>query len=209
MCNPLPELLDPFQSVALHSCFEGSIPLAHFERLGPMLLNTDGLVSYRLHFCRDAAGLSVISGTINTELILCCQRCNGKLSQPVHTNLSLALIESIDQCSLLPEHYDPVLIDDRLLHPGDLIEDELILSVPLIPRHTEGSCEISRPELLLHTELRSDHLGSHGDCIDTKVLNAASQREPDRQKPNRHKPDQDSTQIQHPFAKLIDLKRRT
>jgi methionyl-tRNA formyltransferase len=44
------------------------------------------------------------------------------------------------EAEALPDAYDPLLLETPLIRPRDLIEDELILAVPAVPRHAEGSC---------------------------------------------------------------------
>jgi len=73
-----------------------------------------------------------------------CQRCVGTFWLDVHTKPVLALVEGPDEAADLPEEYDPLLLEDRLVRSDALIEDELLLAVPPIPRHPDGSC-VARP----------------------------------------------------------------
>jgi uncharacterized protein len=63
----------------------------------------------------------------------------------VEAPISLALVSGLDEARGLPEIYDPLLVEDRLIRSSDLIEDELILAVPAIPRHAEGMCRPPTP----------------------------------------------------------------
>jgi len=177
MSDQLPELLDPRRAVALESRFEGQVPLSQMTRLRPLIESAEAIATYRLDCGKDLRGYSVISGQVGAVLELRCQRCNGLLSLPVESELALALVEGVDEASALPDDYDPLLFDGQLLRSTELVEDELILCVPAVPRHAEGSCEPPFPEYFAH----------EGDSSDT-----ASQV---------------NTTRPSPFAELRDIKR--
>jgi len=149
MSEALPELLDPRRAVALNARFKGQLPLARLSRLRPLLESCQGSVAYWLDCGVDSQGQAIISGRVEATLALRCQRCSGELALPVASEYRLALVEGIDESAALPDAYDPLLIDGRLMRASDLVEDELILCVPPIPRHAQGSCQPSRPECLV------------------------------------------------------------
>jgi uncharacterized protein len=148
MSNPLPDLLDPHKAVGQTARFEGRLELRRLPRLAALLLRDDGksreadeAVRYRLAFRRDVDGRGVVSGQVSAVLPLRCQRCFEAYLLEVEAPISLAVVEGLDEARTLPEHYDPLLVEERLIRPADLIEDELILAVPAIPRHAEGLCQ--------------------------------------------------------------------
>ena len=52
--------------------------------------------------------------------------------------VELALVdEGADEASL-PEGLEPVEMDDGRLFPVELVEDELIVSIPLVPKHAKS-----------------------------------------------------------------------
>jgi uncharacterized protein len=140
MSDALPELLDPRRAVASGAKFEGSLPLAKLRRLSDVLENDAGEAHYRLRFGRDEHGRGTVTGEIEAKLALRCQRCVGTFWLDVHAKPVLALVEGPDEAADLPEEYDPLLLEDRLVRSDALIEDELLLAVPPIPRHPEGTC---------------------------------------------------------------------
>ena len=141
MSERLPELIDPRKAVSNEAGFEGQLPLSQFVRLRAMLDDSTGSVHYALRFGRDDQGRGTITGHVETGLRVRCQRCGGTLLLPVESAVSLALVDGIDEAEALPDDYDPWLLEGRLMRSADLIEDELILSVPPIPRHADGQCE--------------------------------------------------------------------
>jgi uncharacterized protein len=53
----------------------------------------------------------------------------------VKDKVEMALLESASLEQRLPEQYEPVVLEEDRLMPAMLIEDELIISLPIVPRH--------------------------------------------------------------------------
>jgi uncharacterized protein len=202
-------LLDPRKAVAMGSCFEGRMEIARLSRLRPLLASTEGSVDYRLSFGRDERGYGVVIGRVVGELTLRCQRCIDAMSLRVDGAFSLALVEGLDEAAALPDDYDPLLLDGRLMRSSELIEDELLLAVPVVPRHPEGSCEAPLPKAA-----PGEHLG--GDCRDAIEMRIAPLGEaqvdsnidtdPERQ-PEEQPVSQNEAGRPNPFAALAALRR--
>jgi uncharacterized protein len=149
MSKSLPELLDPRKAAAQSESYRGDLPLAGLSRLQSLVktgqLDPDqgpggGQAAYRLHFHRDASGRDVVEGSVRSQLRLRCQRCTEGFDLAVDADFKLALVAGLDEAEALPEQYDPLLIETPVIRPRDLIEDELILAVPAVPRHPEAAC---------------------------------------------------------------------
>ncbi len=82
----------------------------------------------------------MVTGRVRATLRLRCQRCLDEVEVPVDARIELALIRRDEDALDLPGHLDPWLVTEERLDPLDLIEDELLLAVPVIPRHPLGSC---------------------------------------------------------------------
>ncbi len=157
----LPDLVDPWRAAARREQYAGTLALATFARLQPLLVTTDAAVTYHIRFGVDRDGRAVVTGTLETTLQVVCQRCLGTLALPVTATLNLALLRALDELEQLPDCYEPLLVEERLIAPQQFIEDELLLAVPAIPRHaTAAACEqwlsaqltIAAPALLTATE---------------------------------------------------------
>ncbi len=121
-------------------------------RLAGAVADTGGGVELRLVFDRGESGRAAITGFVKADLVLECQRCLSPMAASIESRLSIALVGSIEEAGRLPEHYDPLLLDEPRIRLLDIVEDELLLSLPQIPRHEEGECcaaggrETSQPE---------------------------------------------------------------
>lgn len=137
MLGRLPDSVDVHRHAGQGTIFHGTYPLARFTRLGPLLQNTNGNVEAELEFGIDDDGVSFVTGWVRGELTVQCQRCFGPLMIPVDARVSIGLVKDDEQTRNLPEHYEPFLLsDDRHVALPELIEDELLLALPIVPRHS-------------------------------------------------------------------------
>ena len=140
----VPEVLDAWRMVAARRGFEGSLPLSSLTRLRDVLCegapgeggSDEGLgdVRFAIGFDRDALQVPYVELRIDAALPLECQRTLQRYLEPVHLVQRLGLIRDEADEAGLPEGYEPLLLpDDGMLRPAELVEDELILAVPVVP----------------------------------------------------------------------------
>jgi uncharacterized protein len=135
MLEQPPEIIDPLVLVEKRRQLKGSLPLSKMLRLKDILFVQEGEVNFELKFEKDGK-IAAVTGVVEAELQLQCQCCLGSISWPVRSRVSLGVVRSIDEADLLPEPYEPLLLDANDTFPlSDLIQDELLLAVPQIPQH--------------------------------------------------------------------------
>jgi uncharacterized protein len=113
--------------------FQGTLPLASLGRLRESLASADGVAVYDLEFGRDEFGIDYLAVHVETELPLTCQRTLEVYRHPVRLDQRLGLIKDEREEAALPAGYEPLLITDGHLNLADVIEDELILALPVVP----------------------------------------------------------------------------
>ena len=135
MSVPLPPVLDAWRMVSAKRRFEGRLPLSGMPRLGEGLVDAEGDCRYVMEFGRDAVlDLPFVELHIEAELPLQCQRTLERFLHPVSLFQRLGLLTDEAQESALPEDMEPFLLDvGGEMHPAELVEDELILAVPVVP----------------------------------------------------------------------------
>ena len=120
--------------------FEGTLPLAAFTRLRGSLVDTEGECRFTLEFGRDAMNQAFVEVRADADLPLQCQRTLERYLQPVKVMQQLGLITSEAQEDALPEGMEPLLVSESAeLRAIDLVEDELILALPVVPINPESS----------------------------------------------------------------------
>lgn len=80
------------------------------------------------------------------SLALCCQRCLGPVTDTVHLDRPLRFVADERQAAELDaEMEDDVLALERELDLQELVEDELLLALPLVPRHDQCPAPLPLP----------------------------------------------------------------
>ena len=134
MSTDNPDIVDAWRMAANRRHFEGRIPLSAMPRLGELLLDSDGEATYSLDFDRDAMQVPYVELHIKAQLPLLCQRSLQRFLYPVELSQRLGLIADEEGEAALPTGYEPLLLDSNgELAPADLVEDELILAIPVVP----------------------------------------------------------------------------
>ncbi|KQN99276.1 MULTISPECIES: YceD family protein [Stenotrophomonas] len=135
MSANVPELLDAWRMVAARRRFEGRVPLSALARLQGLVADAEGECSYALEFGRDEVlRVAYVELTIDAALPLVCQRSMQRFLLPVNMVQRLGLVRDEDEEQALPPDYEALLVpEDGSLRPLDLVEDELVMAVPVVP----------------------------------------------------------------------------
>ncbi|MGA9333388.1 MAG: YceD family protein [Rudaea sp.] len=129
----LPESVDAWRMVQGRCAFRGSLPLAAMSRLCDSLAATSGDVVFDLEFGKDELGVAQVRVRADASLPLICQRTMETFAFPVHVDTRLGLISREEDEANLPADVEPLLTSNGLLRLADVVEDELILAVPVVP----------------------------------------------------------------------------
>jgi uncharacterized protein len=140
MSSRSPDFVDPWHFADIGKRISGTLPLADLPRLGASLQQADGEAEFELEFSRDERKRACISGFVKAELVLQCQRCLGPVKMTVDSVINLVAVEGIGEAEQLADSVEPLLMEESRVRLADLLEDELLLSIPQIPRHTSGPC---------------------------------------------------------------------
>lgn len=114
---------------------EGEIGFERFERLRPLLNDGAGSARAKLVFRQNHDAMLVLELQCRARLELICQRCLKPLAYEVDDEIEFAVAESEDALAVLPQGMDLIALQGDRFQPATLIEDELIVSLPLVPRH--------------------------------------------------------------------------
>lgn len=141
----IPEHIDPFRYAEQNLQLDGFVKIQDMPRLGSIVHSTDETVEVNLCFGVDEQGINFLKGHLNTKLTLQCQRCMELFIYEIISDFSLGIVNTLDEANALPEHYEPALAKENSLALRELIEDEVILNLPIIPRHEPEDCKVSLP----------------------------------------------------------------
>ena len=116
------------------------MPVARLARLCGALAGDEGEVGFRLDFGRDELGTDYVDVHAQAPLTMICQRTLEPFVLTVTVDSRLGLIRQERDEAGLPPGCEPLLVaEDGRLDPADVIEDELLLALPLVPVNPDSS----------------------------------------------------------------------
>jgi uncharacterized protein len=113
-------------------------PLEVFPRLAGELASAAGRASGHVAVSRER-GQPVAAISVHAVLPLVCQRCLRPVDVEVRSESRVALVADLDGADRLDSSVEPVVVEEGRVALRDLVEEELLLAVPLVPRHEEES----------------------------------------------------------------------
>lgn len=139
----LPEYLDIRRLSGQEAVFAGRVPNRALRRLAASLASEQGDVSAELQFGHDPVRRPMVRGWAKTELMLECQRCLEVYRQSLSVEFNLVLVQGEAEAEQLADEYEPLLMDQEQIRTAELIEDELMLALPIVAMHAnENDCKV-------------------------------------------------------------------
>ena len=139
MSDRYTESIDPYALATQGRLIEGKVALADLKRVLPLLRSSNGEVVFSLNFDIDEMGMPRIRGKVQATLSLQCQRCMEDMEFPVLSRVRLGIVPSREAAKQIPDNYDPLVSDDETSIVS-IIEDELILALPIVAMHKIEDC---------------------------------------------------------------------
>lgn len=184
MSSRLPLEFDPRRLADEDTRLTGSITTDGMRRLaGYLARESVEPVDVELHAHHDEVGRPVIEGRVAAQLPMICQRCTEPVMLAVTGEFLLGIVKSAEEAERFPDHLDPLILDNGpKVKLAELVEDELILGLPVVARH----------ERMEDCGAIAAHLASNSDVEDTNEEGADA--------------DGDGEARKNPFAILQTLK---
>jgi uncharacterized protein len=136
----LPATIDPIQLAARGARLTGTLPLKSMPRLAQTCLDGSGDVFVDLCFERgEGEQVLLMRGTLHTSLRVTCQRCLGGMDLRIEASPWLILLRPEEGQDRLDDETD-ILVTDKPLSLSALVEDELLLALPMVPAHEFSEC---------------------------------------------------------------------
>jgi len=141
----LPEQVNPFRfaenGVALH----GHLLIKEMPRLCTSLANDSGTVDVQAQFGVDDQGVRILHGNFKTQVMLTCQRCMEPFSYEIIADFVAGIVGNEAEVKQLPESYEPITVEEGDLNLPDVVEEELMLQLPIVPMHLPEECQVKLP----------------------------------------------------------------
>ena len=136
----LPEYADVRKVFLQEQELSGSLPLKNLDNLKGILNSDKGQLRVSLRFFQNKFGQRIIAGKLNANIEVLCQRCLQPLEQSIVDDINLVLVGQEEDASGLEEKYDPWVCKEHKLNLCDLVEEQLILALPIVSVHSDPNC---------------------------------------------------------------------
>lgn len=117
----------------------GQLELPQLTRLAPLLHADAGEdVAVRLRMSRTTRGQLAMNLSFDVRLNLICQRCLDPMDFTVAEDVAWVVLESDAELATVSGELEALILGaekGERLQPAELVEDELIVSLPMVPRH--------------------------------------------------------------------------
>ena len=125
--------------VARGSTLDLSFPVSSLERLAALspLAGEAARLTARFTFRSGSEGRPQVHLVVAGVVPLVCQRCMAPLDLPVAVDVLLTLVCNDAEAAGLADPFETVLLADGELVPAEVVEDEVLAALPLVPKHSE------------------------------------------------------------------------
>lgn len=137
----IPEYVDTRKVFAQQTLIEGALPISRLARFREAILDTEGDVQVTLQFLLDESFRKIIRGTLQADVHVTCQRCLEPMPITLQDTFELAVVYKEEQALKLPKTLDPWFCEDVKLVLADIIEEQLILCMPIVSYHEQHCIE--------------------------------------------------------------------
>jgi uncharacterized protein len=163
--------------VGTESEIEFAIPLENLPRVARELASPEGVAKGKVRFSRQM-GRPVADLQVSAQPQVICQRCMQPMRWPVEVKSRIALVSDYDAADRVPDGLEVFMVEADSVSVRDLVDEEVLLALPHVPRHEEG------------TECAARKVALPGESDDAADAESASD------------------QVQKPFAQLGELLKR-
>lgn len=141
MSGRLPREIDPIRLADEGVRLQGELAGGSMTRLREAFPGgqTAQPVAVDLRFGRTTHGERLMRGVIETAVEATCQRCLGRVRIALTARPTTVLLRPGEVPVTAAEETEALVVEG-VLDLNELVEDELLLAMPMFPMHGEGEC---------------------------------------------------------------------
>lgn len=135
MFDKLPKTVDAERLAQYGADFKGEYPLNAMARLSELAESDSGECSVDLVLSTAEGSRLILRGQLQASVELVCQRCLDTFTCPLTAEVDVELVR--EETDAHREHDVFVLDEEGSLPLVELVEDELLLQLPNMPKHAD------------------------------------------------------------------------
>ncbi len=141
--NNLPQWIDPKKFAERRQDLQGTLGLQDMPRLKEIVALEQGQVEFNLTGLVDIEGIAYLQGKLQAEIWLICQRCLQPYMQKILADFMLSPVTNDKEAAMLRAPYEPLLVENSMVELATVIEDELLLNLPVVAKHAIEECLVA------------------------------------------------------------------
>ena len=136
----LPRICNPTLLASRGERLRGAHPVGELHRFRRAVDHASGPVQVDLHFRQDESGLTRVGGHLEVPVRLTCQRCLEPLELLLDAAVDMLVVRSEGEAERHGQGREAVRLEGHSLPLLELMEDELMLALPMHASHPAGHC---------------------------------------------------------------------
>ena len=133
--------VDVFQLSRTGGEASGTVDARQLPRLADQALDDrPSTIRYRIQGTKDGRGRPALDIAVEGEVHVACQRCLQPMTLPLARRTLLVVASTQAELEAWDRDEQEVALADHPASAADLVEDEVLLTLPLSPRHESGEC---------------------------------------------------------------------
>ena len=145
----LPSQLKLFNFAKKEISLSGIYQISDLDRVSEIASNKTDKININLSFYVDNDKTPCIDGIISLDIVLVCQRCLRELPVSLKVSFNLAFVKHEEQGEELGSHYEIYVTEKDELATDDLICDEILLTIPMVPTHDYDCMEVKTKQKIV------------------------------------------------------------
>jgi len=133
-------VIDGLEFVRSAAELSGEVLVTDLDRLADRLKDRGGTLRYKLVGNLDARQRPRLRVVVAGRISLECQRCLGRLPYDVALDSSLLVLAEGENGDTAEVDDLDAVAADPVMDVWSLVEDEVLLELPMAPRHVDGEC---------------------------------------------------------------------
>ncbi|HAG70999.1 MAG TPA: hypothetical protein DCL66_02240 [Gammaproteobacteria bacterium] len=138
--SEIPSYVDTRKVFLQEGNLVGTIVFSRMKRFQECLLENQGNVQVELEFSANKSKQRIIIGKLTASAPVACQRCLEAVQIDLEESFILALVRQESDIDKLEEPLDPWICEDHKLDVAALIEEQLLLCLPIVSTHDDKGC---------------------------------------------------------------------
>lgn len=138
--QPVPLYVDTRRVFQQEANLHGTVALERLPEFRNSLASDQAQITAELRFGIDDTDHRRITGRVDASVEVTCQRCLQPVAIQLQDSVNLALVKDEAEAAGLKPDLDPWICPDIKLQLATVVEEQLLLSLPIVCYHPEGQC---------------------------------------------------------------------